>query len=306
MNNYWLGFFIVITLTILIFSIVCLCKVNNHENILLQPLEKTNHIPIEDIPNYMICLERSGKCKKTFQGVKSLFPNSKKFSAIDSKDLDINDSRISYLARGKINMKLDVDHDDISSLGAVGCYLSHVELWKKCVELNKPIIVTEDDILLSEKNRKEIRRIYKNIPVNSNFTSLLYIPSLSSWHKCEKDNWCEIHTRGIRGTQMYYITPKGAKMLLKHALPITMQVDAYISYICGTNKDMNGYMWKRNPNINTIGESFIGHDLNIRKFLPESNTFYISIILIALILIALAYLGYSKDCNSYCKRKCRK
>ena len=305
MNNYWLLFFIVITLTILIFSIICLCEVNNHENILLQPLEKTNHIPIEDIPHYMICLERSGKYKKTFQSVKSLFPNSEKFSAIDSKDLDVNDSRISYLARGKINMKRDVDHDDISSLGAVGCYLSHVALWKKCVELNKPIIVTEDDILLSEKNRKEIRRIYKHIPVNSNFAALLYIPSLSSWVNCS-NNWCEIHTRGIRGTQMYYITPNGAKMLLKHAFPITMQVDAYISYVCGTNNNMNGYMWKRNPSISTIGESFIGHDFNIKKFLPESNEFYVLVILIVLILVALAYLGYSKDCDSYCKRKCRK
>ena len=30
-----------------------------------------------------------------------------------------------------------MDHAHISAMGQVACYLSHVELWKKCVELNE-------------------------------------------------------------------------------------------------------------------------------------------------------------------------
>lgn len=33
--------------------------------------------------------------------------------------------------------------------GVKGCFYSHYNLWKKCVELNEPIIIWEDDILLT-------------------------------------------------------------------------------------------------------------------------------------------------------------
>ena len=33
------------------------------------------------------------------------------------------------------------------SAGELGCYASHLELWKKCAELNQPIVVMEDDFL---------------------------------------------------------------------------------------------------------------------------------------------------------------
>ena len=46
------------------------------------------------------------------------------------------------------------DHDHMSNTGEIGCYLSHVELWKKCVELNKAIAVIEDDMKFTEKIRK--------------------------------------------------------------------------------------------------------------------------------------------------------
>jgi len=47
---------------------------------------------------------------------------------------------------------IDVNGEEakkISSPGIKGCFLSHYYLWKKCVELNEPIIVWEDDIMIS-------------------------------------------------------------------------------------------------------------------------------------------------------------
>lgn len=40
------------------------------------------------------------------------------------------------------------DANKISTPGVRGCFLSHFNLWKKCVELNEPIIIWEDDIIL--------------------------------------------------------------------------------------------------------------------------------------------------------------
>jgi GR25 family glycosyltransferase involved in LPS biosynthesis len=34
------------------------------------------------------------------------------------------------------------------SLGEQGCFYSHYRLWEKCVELNEPIVIWEDDIVL--------------------------------------------------------------------------------------------------------------------------------------------------------------
>lgn len=37
------------------------------------------------------------------------------------------------------------------SPGEQGCFYSHYRLWKKCVELNEPIAIWEDDIILTRK-----------------------------------------------------------------------------------------------------------------------------------------------------------
>lgn len=39
----------------------------------------------------------------------------------------------------------------MSTPGVKGCFDSHYRLWQKCVELNEPIIIWEDDITLSRK-----------------------------------------------------------------------------------------------------------------------------------------------------------
>ena len=37
----------------------------------------------------------------------------------------------------------------LAAPGVQGCFYSHYTLWKKCVELNEPIIIWEDDIVIS-------------------------------------------------------------------------------------------------------------------------------------------------------------
>jgi len=41
------------------------------------------------------------------------------------------------------------EHGKISAPGIKGCFLSHYRLWQKCAELDEPIIIWEDDIVLS-------------------------------------------------------------------------------------------------------------------------------------------------------------
>lgn len=111
--------------------------------------------------------------------------------------------------------------------GERGCYVSHLMLWIKCVELNEPIIVLEDDARIGLKFTKdtlnEIRQSghmfvrleasahkktkTKTIPINDTFSYLL-------------DN--RIGTRG------YYITPEAALRLVNGSSTIKESVDNYI------------------------------------------------------------------------------
>lgn len=42
-------------------------------------------------------------------------------------------------------------NDKLLRPGVKGCFYSHYRLWKKCVELNEPIIIFEDDIVLTRR-----------------------------------------------------------------------------------------------------------------------------------------------------------
>lgn len=43
--------------------------------------------------------------------------------------------------------------------GEIGCYASHLALWRKCVALNRPIVILEDDFQLATAFPDVIRRI---------------------------------------------------------------------------------------------------------------------------------------------------
>ena len=305
---FWIIFFIVLVIVFLVLSVVCLCKVLAHEKLMSSPPKITNDIDIEDIPTFVICLERKTKerCDVNFEGIKKLFPRVKRFSAVDSKDLDIDDPRIHPLAKGKIMIKHDFDHDDISSLGAVGCYLSHAALLKKCIELNHPIMVAEDDTYFSDKIINEIRRTFKTIPKDADFVAILYNNLLSGFENCKKI-WCKISKpREIRGTQLYYVTPKAAKVLLKHAFPLVTQIDAHIGYVIGSDKDLNGYAWNRSfytlPEV-LADPSTIGRPLNIKRLLPDENWPYIILIIIIVGLIIYAIVCSLRRCSKKSHKK---
>ena len=60
--------------------------------------------------------------------------------------------------------------------GEVGCFLSHWRLWEKCIELNEPILILEDDAVCTDRFNikdsqtsklllasKELLKMYENI-----------------------------------------------------------------------------------------------------------------------------------------------
>ncbi len=84
-------------------------------------------------------------------------------------------------------------------LGAQGCFLSHYQLWLKCLDLNTEIIILEHDAI-----------------INSPLPEIVTDKDLVKLYRRNRKNHTDRYT-GIWnvGSHAYYITPQGARKLIK-------------------------------------------------------------------------------------------
>jgi glycosyl transferase family 25 len=99
--------------------------------------------------------------------------------------------------------------------GVLGCFYSHYRLWQKCVDLNEPIIIFEDDVIFYRPF----------VPVD--WDEILILSLCTEWtdrsekyfHLLEENNEepkaLEFLDFCVPGTSGYAIKPKAAKKLLK-------------------------------------------------------------------------------------------
>lgn len=111
------------------------------------------------------------------------------------------------------------------SEGEIACWASNYSLWKKCVELNEPIVVLEDDVamvddsfaqtlsLIEASGHQYVRLAATNLrkanarKLDANFIEFLGNPS---------------------GAQGYYLTPSAAQKFIKHAQTVFFSQDDYM------------------------------------------------------------------------------
>jgi len=123
----------------------------------------------------------------------------------------------------------------VLSGGELGCFASHFKLWEKCIELDAPIIVMEDDIVISDGFPEALKLAEENA---EDITYLRFagitlkgrphkkVKQLGSFELTE-------HIRGPAGTQCYFISPKAAKVLIQHADVWFLAVDDYMDRYWG-------------------------------------------------------------------------
>ena len=116
------------------------------------------------------------------------------FNAIDGYRLDESAWEIYGLNNPQKSKKEKKKFGDLP--GAQGCFLSHYILWVRCVELDQPIIILEDDAEVIAPLRK----------IDTTFDLLkLHNPRASKQNKL--GNWSP-------GAFAYWISPLGAKKLV--------------------------------------------------------------------------------------------
>jgi len=58
--------------------------------------------------------------------------------------------------------------------GDIGCAMSHLCLWNKCIEINEPIIIMEDDVFVSKYFKIHLNSVLDMLPYNWHILQLNY------------------------------------------------------------------------------------------------------------------------------------
>jgi len=175
---------------------------------------------------FVVNLEQSVKRKKYIsERLDSMPVKYQIFPAINGREstlsiLDMYDDTLSQAYRCKSLNK-----------GQLGCYASHYLLWERCVELNKPIIVIEDDIAIDHSVFTKFYNLASSLDSKYEFIRLSeHRRRKVKFKTIEQMSDLSIHraNKGHMSTMGYFLTPDGAKKFLQHSKKWYMAVDIYM------------------------------------------------------------------------------
>lgn len=128
------------------------------------------------------------------------------------------------------------------TFGSVGCFLSHLELLKKCVEMQKIFIILEDDVTVSEDFEITIQKGLKSI--ENKFDRIYLGQPLPLWkgHVISETEYFYKLSGGYYGTFGYIIHPIHAKFLLSKINNIYNHIDNIFLHL--HTPETNIYLFK--------------------------------------------------------------
>lgn len=104
--------------------------------------------------------------------------------------------------------------------GEKGCFSSHIKAWVKCVQLDEPVVVLEDD-------GKFLPDFFSKIETIKN-TEFDYVKLEKRSEGHELDETFMVNKKNRSATTGYYVSPPGAFKFLSSLSSIYMPVDHYI------------------------------------------------------------------------------
>jgi GR25 family glycosyltransferase involved in LPS biosynthesis len=233
---------------------------------------------IYNIPLYYISFTPKEELENKLKEVG--FTNINHFKAIDGKKMDpkelVKNNIITIRSYNDLLSKR-TEHIGISSLGAIGCTMSHHQLWKKCAEDLDSIIIVEDDADINKKlSEDDVKFIETSMKKeNSCVISPVYHDSKYLW-----------------GLQFYICNKGMCNELIKDTFPIDVQTDAYIYHLAKMNRvniDLK-YIYGQKIHVSSI------QDLCVKCFLP--NNIYIYLFFFILLFICIMYYFIHKCTKS--------
>jgi hypothetical protein len=239
---------------------------------------------IENFPLFYISFKKNIVVERHYKqhGFKNIFH----FKAIDGRKLDpkklLEDNLITIRSYDDL-LSIRNEHSGMPSLGAIGCSLSHYELWNICVKNNFPyIIITEEDNRINRKiTNYQKMRIYDIIKRPNGIFLSVHISKQG-------------HRKQFFGTHFCILSRNACMQLIKNFFPIDVQVDWYIGNQSDIgNVNLNGFVIG-SQKIHTSGIQ----DVCVKCFLPNNFFYYILFFVLVLLIIIYyrrLYIFYEKS-----------
>lgn len=124
------------------------------------------------------------------------------------------------------------------TLGQLGCFDSHRQLWRNCVRSNQNAFVVEDDVNMVGTNQEmaqSLETFWKRLDESKVEYDFVYIGH-NNRHKPKSyvtnfaDSPNVVVPAGCQGLFAYLVTPKGAACLLDGATPYDRPADVYVQH----------------------------------------------------------------------------
>jgi len=190
---------------------------------------------VDKIPAFCINLERRPDRWAEFMaqpGIQQL-RNVKRFLAVDGSTIDyMNDPRIPMYTKKNIKNTTRRAHEEISTVGAIGCALSHIGIWEWIVENQAAVtLVLEDDAKIPPNFVPSMNQLIEESPTLKNTQSweLCILSKLKVNMKPVPGDPLVMTTEGFVGTHCYFITLDCAKRFLKDAYVLHLHIDLWMA-----------------------------------------------------------------------------
>lgn len=175
------------------------------------------------------------------------------------------------------------DHMQLSSPAMLGCFLSHAKIWQT-IRPGEVFAVFEEDAYIDEVSAERMHSLSNDMR-DIHWDVLL----LESGHRLiASGKWQHIGKYAATcstnsttpctwfGTRGYLITYAGAQELLRHAFPISVQVDALMGLVAAFSRENFRMYWTR-ENIAHLQLFHVTEiwDACVKCYLPTSPVLYI-------------------------------
>ncbi|WP_415846690.1 glycosyltransferase family 25 protein, partial [Vibrio aerogenes] len=188
-----------------------------------------------------------------------------KFKFFDAENIRHSPDHFIYSLYSKKKVKKNKGYE--LTLSELGCFASHLSLWKKCVEDNESYLILEDNIELSGDLSAQL----KNIEV---LVSRYGVVKLGNIFERKHIKICKIddeyhlisNLKGACGTSAYAITPEVASLYLKKAQGFYEPVDDFMDNEWRTGQIIYSYsppLLRRSDVKSTIGQRKIKDKMSL-------------------------------------------
>jgi GR25 family glycosyltransferase involved in LPS biosynthesis len=190
------------------------------------------------IPMFCINLDRRPDRWRNFTnqpGVKRLGNQIKRWSAVDGKNIDWkNDPNVSLVCKRNILEKSRRAHEELESVGGVGCAYSHISIWKWLAQSSHDAcLIFEDDLILPSDFPEKAQFTFNNSPtIQAMDFDILTFASGSTVTEFKDRILGERFIKGVTAFfcfNCYIITKKCAQRLLTQCFPICEHIDLWVS-----------------------------------------------------------------------------